>query len=115
MAAATQNQALNALVFLYRKVLEKKVEDLGDLVRAKKPRRLPVALTPAEVRSVLSRLKGVHRLLAELMYGSGLRVLESTRLRIKDVDFPRREILIRDGRGGAIGRGIRSPLDSPPG
>ena len=99
VAAATQNQALNALVFLYREVSKRKVEDLGDLVRAKKPRRLPVVLTPSEVSSVLSRLTGVHRLVAGLMYGAGLRLLESTRMRVKDVDFARREIIVRDGKG----------------
>jgi integron integrase len=99
VAAATQNQALNALVFLYRQVLGREIGDIRDRVRARKPRRLPVVLTPAEVKAVLSRLEGVHRLLAELMYGSGLRLLESVRLRIKDVDFAQREVLVRDGKG----------------
>ena len=75
------------------------VEGVRDVVRAKKARRLPVVLIPAEVKAVLSQLESPCRLLAELMYGSGLRLLESVRLRVKEVDFERREILIRDGKG----------------
>ncbi len=99
VAASMQNQALNAIVFLYRVVLEREVEDLGQVVRAKKPRRLPVVLTPAEARAVLSRLEGVYRLAAELMYGAGLRLLECVRLRAKDLEFARGEIVVRDGKG----------------
>ncbi len=99
VAAATQNQALSALVFLYREVLKANVEEIRDVVRAKKARRLPVVLTPAEVKAVLSQLENPYRVLAELMYGSGLRLLESVRLRVREVDFERREILIRDGKG----------------
>jgi integron integrase len=99
VAEATQNQALNAIVFLYRTVLEKEIEELGPLVRAKKSRRLPVVLTRAEARAVLAQLEGVPRLAAELMYGAGLRVLECARLRVKEIEFARREMLVRDGKG----------------
>jgi integron integrase len=99
VAAATQNQALNALVFLYRVVLERGDLDLGAVVRARKPRHLPVVLTPAEVRAVLSGLEGAHRLAAELMYGAGLRLLECVRLRVKDLELGRGEITVRDGKG----------------
>jgi len=99
VAQATQNQALNAIVFLYRAVLDKKIEDLGPLVRAKKSRRLPVVLTRTEAQAVLARLEGVPRLAAELMYGAGLRVLECARLRVKEIELARSEILVRDGKG----------------
>jgi integron integrase len=99
VAAATQNQALNAVVFLYRRVLSGEVPELGELVRARKPRRLPVVLAPDEVRAVLDRLRGTQRLVASLLYGSGLRLFECLELRVKDVDFRAREIRIRDGKG----------------
>ena len=99
VSASTQNQALSALLFLYRDVLGKSVESLGDVVRARRPERLPVVLTPAEVKAVLSRLDGAPRLVATLLYGSGLRLLEALRLRVKDVDLARNEILVRDGKG----------------
>ncbi len=100
VAAATQNQALNALSFLYGRVLGRELGDLGAIARAKKPRRLPVVLTRSEVIELLSRLDGVHRLAAGLMYGAGLRLMETVRLRAKDVDLERRELLIRNGKGG---------------
>ncbi len=99
VSASTQNQALSALLFLYRDLLGKSVESLGDVVRARRPERLPVVLTPAEVKAVLSRLDGAPRLVATLLYGSGLRLLEALRLRVKDVDLARNEILVRDGKG----------------
>jgi len=99
VAAATQNQALNALSFLYRNVLGQELGELGPIVRAKKPRHLPVVLTSSEVIALLSRLEGVHRLAAGLMYGAGLRLMETVRLRAKDLDLERRELLIRDGKG----------------
>ncbi len=99
VAASTQNQALNAIVFLYRRVLGRDVPQLDELVRARKPRRLPVVLTPPEVRAVLARLEGVPRLVAGLLYGSGLRLLEALSLRVKDLDFATHEIRIRDGKG----------------
>jgi integron integrase len=100
VAAATQNQALNAISFLYRRVLDRELGDLGSMVRAKKSRHLPVVLTRSEVNGLLSRLDGVHRLAAGLMYGAGLRLMETVRLRAKDLDLERREIVIRNGKGG---------------
>jgi len=99
VAAATQNQALNALMFLYGQVLDRDLEALGSFVRAHKPRRLPVVLTPGEVRAVLERLDGSARLVASLLYGSGLRLLECLELRVKDVDFAQKEIRLRQGKG----------------
>jgi integron integrase len=90
---------LSAIVFLYRNVLEQAVPRLEDLVRARKPRRLPVVLTASEVQAVLTRLEGRARLIAGLLYGSGLRLLECLELRVKDVDFERLEIRVRDGKG----------------
>src|SRR5262245_54709521 len=99
VAAATQNQAFSALIFLYRDVLGQEVEGLEDVVRAKRPVRLPVVLTPAEVRAALRSMRGTPRLVALLLYGAGLRLLEGCRLRVKDIDFARREITVRDGKG----------------
>jgi integron integrase len=99
VSASTQNQALNALIFLYSQVLGRDLEALGGFVRAHKPRRLPVVLTPAEVRAVLEQLRGSSRLVASLLYGSGLRLLECLELRVKDVDFEQREIRLRQGKG----------------
>jgi integron integrase len=99
VAASTQNQALSALLFLYRAVLEQDVPWLDDLARAKRPERLPVVLTRDEVRAVLDRLHGVPLLMALLLYGAGLRLLECARLRIKDVDFASNQIVVRDGKG----------------
>lgn len=98
VAASTQNQAFSAILFLYQKVLEIELPKI-DCLRAKRPQRLPVVLGMEEVRAILDRMTGVHRLLAELMYGSGLRILECCRLRVKDVDFDRHQILVRDGKG----------------
>ena len=103
VAAATQNQALSALLFLYRDVLGVSLPWLDNVTRAKKPRRLPTVLTPAEVKSVLDRVtggEGIYALMARLLYGTGMRLMECVRLRVKDVEFARREILIRDGKGG---------------
>lgn len=99
VSPSTQNQALNALVFLYRRVLKADLPELGGLVRARKPRRLPVVLTRREVLALLDELSGTHCLVASLLYGSGLRLLETLRLRAKDVDFERREIVVRQGKG----------------
>jgi len=99
VSASTQNQALSALLFLYRRVLDRDLAGLDDVVRAKQPGRLPVVLSPAEVRTVLSRLQGAPGLMASLMYGAGLRLLECARLRVKDVDFARALITVRDGKG----------------
>ena len=99
VAASTQNQALSALLFLYREVLGVELPWLDDVVRAKRPLRLPVVLTRDEVRAVLQRLDGLPRLMAILLYGAGLRLLECCRLRVKDVDFAMNQITIRDGKG----------------
>ncbi|MBU1223766.1 MAG: integron integrase [Gammaproteobacteria bacterium] len=99
VAAATQNQAKAALLFLYREVLEQDLPWLQNVEQAKAPKRLPVVLTQNEVQAVLSRLSGTHWLVAGLLYGSGLRIMEALRLRIKDVEFSRGEILVREGKG----------------
>lgn len=100
VAAATQDQALNALVFLYRHVLEQPLGDIGAVTRARRPQRLPVVLNHHEAMAVIERLRPPYRLLASLMYGAGLRVTEAARLRVKDLDFSRRTITVRDGKGG---------------
>jgi len=99
VAAATQNQALSAILFLYKQVLGIQLPWLTGVDRARTPLRLPVVLTRAEVRAVLVELKGICWLAANLMYGAGLRVLECVSLRVKDVDFRYRQILVRDGKG----------------
>ena len=99
VAAATQNQARSALLFLYRDVLGAEVDAPRDVVAAKAPRRLPVVLTRDEVRAVLAQLSGVYLLMAKLLYGSGLRLMECVRLRVKDVDFAQRQLTVRDGKG----------------
>ena len=100
VAVSTQNQALNALVFLYSQVLDRPLGDLGAFVRARRPRRLPVVLARAQVRALLEAMSGTHQLMARLMYGTGMRLLECVRLRIKDIDFDYRQIVIRDAKGG---------------
>jgi integron integrase len=99
VAASTQNQALSALLFLYRNVLEQDLPWLDEVVRAKRPQRLPVVLTRAEARAVLEHLHGTPRLMAILMYGAGLRLLECARLRIQDVDFASNQVVVRGGKG----------------
>lgn len=99
VSAATQNQALQAILFLYRHVLVKPIGLVDRVERAKRGRRLPVVLSVSEVRAILSEMRGVPRLCAALMYGSGLRVLECVSLRVKDVDFDRSEITVRCGKG----------------
>ena len=99
VSASTQNQALNALVFLYRHVLDDPLGDIANAVRAKRPERIPVVLERTEVAAILRELNGVHWLVACLMYGSGLRLLEALRLRVKDVEFSRRAVLVRNGKG----------------
>lgn len=100
VAPATQNQALNALVFLYRDVLEQPLGEMSGIVRASRPPKLPVVLSPEEVGQVLAGLSGTHWLVACLQYGSGLRLMESVRLRVKDLDFGHRAVFVRDGKGG---------------
>jgi integrase len=99
VSASTQNQALNAIVFLYREVLGTDAPVLSAIVRARKPRRLPVVLTQDEVRALLDQLHGAPWLVAAILYGAGLRLLECLTLRVKDLDFETREIRVRDGKG----------------
>jgi integron integrase len=99
VSASTQNQALAALLFLYRQVLGADPGWLDGIVRARRPKRLPVVLTAREVESFLSRLRGVPWIIGAILYGSGLRLFESLRLRVKDVDFDRNEIRVREGKG----------------
>lgn len=99
VAAATQNQAKSALLFLYREVLEVQLPWLDNIESAKTPKRLPVVLTQAEVLAILLQMEGRQQLIGRLLYGTGMRILECLRLRVKDVDFARGEILIRDGKG----------------
>lgn len=100
VAASTQNQALSALLFLYREVLKLDLPWMDSVVRAKRPSRLPTVLSQAEVRALLELMQGRPRVLAALLYGTGMRLMEGLRLRVKDVDFERREIVVRDGKGG---------------
>jgi integron integrase len=99
VSASTQNQALAALLFLYEHVLKQPLDRVEGVVRANRPKRLPVVLTRGEVRRVLDQLDGTYRLMGELMYGVGLRLLECLRLRVKDLDFERGEITVREGKG----------------
>jgi len=100
VSASTQNQALGALLFLYREVLGVMLPWMEDVKRAKRPERLPCVLTRDEVATLLDQMYGVSWLVASLLYGSGLRLLEGLRLRVKDLDFARRELTTRDGKGG---------------
>lgn len=100
VAASTQNQAYSAILFLYRQVLHIDLPGTINAIRAKKPRRLPTVLTRDEVRRLLDQLTGTHKLIAQLLYGSGLRLLEGHRLRVKDIDFEKRQIVVRDPKGG---------------
>ncbi len=99
VAASTQNQALSALLFLYREVLGMNLPWLDGVVRAKQPQRLPVVLTRHEVTGLLDRMNGLHGVMARLLYGTGMRLMECVRLRVKDIDFERAEIVVRDGKG----------------
>lgn len=99
VAASTQNQALSALLFLFQEVLDRKLEFIDKFDRVKRPPKIPVVLTPAEIRRVLSHLEGDYRLMADLLYGAGLRLMECVRLRVKDIDFGYRQIVVRDGKG----------------
>jgi integrase len=99
VAVSTQNQALSALLFLYRNVLKREVGFLAGLERPQRLPKVPVVFTKEEVKRVLAHLNGEYRLMAELLYGSGLRLMECLRLRVKDVDFGYRQIVVRDGKG----------------
>src|SRR5438093_2556393 len=100
VAASTQNQALNALLFLYKEVLRLQLGFIGETVRAKRPAKLPVVLSRVEVKSILEKLPGQYRLMGQLLYGSGLRLLECLRLRVKDVDLQYLHITVREPKGG---------------
>ena len=115
VSASTQNQAFSALLFLYRQVLGRELTGLDQVVRAKLPVRVPLVLNRDEVADVLSRLRGEAWLMASLIYGSGLRLLECARLRIKDLDLERQELTVRDGKGGkdrvtVLPASLRGPL-----
>jgi integron integrase len=97
---STQNQALNALLFLYRRVLGVELPWLSEVLRARKPSRLPTVLTVNEVHALIAELRGVYWLVGNLLYGSGLRLMECVRLRVKDIDFDQRQIVVRNGKGG---------------
>jgi len=99
VSASTQNQAKSAILFLYKEVIDKELPWLNGIVAARVSQRLPVVLSVEEVNAALGRLRGTSALVARLLYGAGLRILECLRLRVKDVDFARREILVRDGKG----------------
>jgi integron integrase len=99
VAASTQNQALSAILFLYKNVLNIELEWLDDVVRAKRPAKVPAVMTRAEVRQLLGTMTGVNKLLAFLMYGTGMRLMEALRLRVQDIDFGYGQIIIRSGKG----------------
>jgi integron integrase len=100
VAASTQNQALSALLFLYKEVLKQEIGWLEKVERARKPAKLPVVLTRSEVKEIFAHLHGTPKLMAGLLYGSGMRLMECVRLRVKDIDFAYAHILVRDGKGG---------------
>jgi integron integrase len=100
VSPSTQNQAKAALLFLYRNLLEVDLPWLSEVVQAKRPPRLPVVLTPGEVRALFDQMEGGMALLAQVLYGTGMRLMEGLRLRVKDVEFERHEIVVRDGKGG---------------
>ena len=99
VSASTQNQAFNAILFLYNRVLDHKLDKIENVIRAKRSRRIPVVFSRTEVRSILSHMEQPYRLMASLMYGSGLRVMETLRLRLKDIDLERLVLLVRSGKG----------------
>jgi integron integrase len=99
VTASTQNQALNALVFLYQHILRQPLGDLDGFGRAKRPQRLPVVFTRPEVGKLLAHMHGTHGLMASLLYGTGMRLMDCIRLRVKDIDFAYHQIVVRDGKG----------------
>jgi site-specific recombinase XerD len=114
VAASTQNVALSALLFLYREVLLIDLPLVEGVERAKRPQRIPVVLTPEEVKRVLARMTGTHHLMASLLYGARLRLMECIRLRVKDLDFDYRQIIVRDGKGERDRRTILpEPIAAP--
>ena len=99
VAPSTQNQALAAILFLYKEVLERELDWMDDIVRAKRPVRIPEVLSPEQVRRLIDQLEGTHQLMARLLYGTGMRLMEAVRLRVRDVDFHYRQITVRNGKG----------------
>jgi integron integrase len=99
VAASTQNQALSAILFLYKEVLKKNIEQIDDITRAKRPLKLPLVFTRAEVEKILIQLEGTKKMMAFLLYGAGLRLMECVRLRVKDIEFEYKQITVRDGKG----------------
>lgn len=97
---STQNQALAAILFLYKEVLERELDWMDGMVRAKRPRHIPEVLSPEQVRKLIDQLQGTYRLMAQLLYGTGMRLMETARLRVRDVDFHYRQITVRNGKGG---------------
>jgi integron integrase len=115
VAASTQNVALSALLFLYREVLRIELPQIDDIERAQKPARLPVVFSRDEVRRLLAELEGLHHTMASLLYGSGMRLMECVRLRVRDLDFTYGQISVRDGKGGKdrrtmLPRSLHEPL-----
>jgi integron integrase len=115
VSASTQNQALCAIVFLYKQVLHRELGDFGELVWAKKPKRIPVVFSRQEVSAILNQLQGIYRIMAVLLYGSGLRLMECLQLRVKDIDFEYNQISIRDAKGAKdrivpLPQSIKEPL-----
>jgi len=118
VSASTQNQALSAILFLYQHVLKKELQWIEPAVRAKKPKRLPVVLTKEEVRAIIDRMDGAPKLVATLLYGGGLRLDECLKLRFKDIDFSKNQILVRDGKGQkdritTLPASVKEPLLAP--
>jgi integrase len=109
VSASTQNQALNALLFLYREVLNKQIGFVAGVLRAKRPHRLPVVLTRQEIRSIFECLEGVDWIMAMLLYGGGLRLMECVRLRVQEIDLSRNQILVRAGKGDKDRPAYNSP------
>lgn len=99
VAAPTQNQALSAVIYLYAKVLKEPLDQMEGIIRARKPKRTPLVLTPSEVQAVLSCMSGTPKLVAMLLYGTGMRLSEGLSIRVKDLDFARREVVVRGGKG----------------
>jgi integron integrase len=100
VAPSTQNQALAAILFLYKEILGRELDWMGDIVRAKRTQRVPEVLAPEQVRQLISQLEGIHQLLARLLYGTGMRLMEALRLRVRDLDFHYRQVSVRNGKGG---------------
>lgn len=99
VAPSTQNQALSAILFLYKEVLEQELDWMDGMVRAKRAQRIPEVLSPEQVRRLIGQLEGIHQLMTQLLYGTGMRLMEAVRLRVRDVDFHYRQIMVRNGKG----------------